>query len=160
MARRIALEIVLIVGITVAVAWLILGLVSLADATDSASAFFDQTPRVLFGVLGIALGLFAIFVTIGAIAWRRRGGRIRIVSHVISLVLAIAVNVALLALVTMAASGGGGADSWGMLVLAIAGAAGAALLIAGLTAILLVELVILRPKPARSAPAGAENSPS
>lgn len=159
MARRIALEIVLIVGITVAVAWLILGLVSLADATDSASAFFDQTPRVLFGVLGIALGLFAIFVTIGAIAWRRRGGRIRIVSHVISLVLAIAVNVALLALVTMAASGGG-ADSWGMLVLAIAGAAGAALLIAGLTAILLVELVILRPKPARSAPAGAENSPS
>lgn len=157
MARRIALEIALTIGITVVIAWLILGLFSLGNATDAASAFFDQTPRVLFGVLGIALGLFAIFVTIGAIAWRRRTSRARIVSHLISLVLAIAVNVALLALVTMAANGGG-ADSWGMLVLAIAGAAGTALLIAGVTAILLVELVILRPKAADVASPAPENS--
>ncbi|MDX2026065.1 hypothetical protein [Microcella sp.] len=145
MARRIALEIVLIVGLTVALAWIILGVFSVAGAADPVSAFVDQTPRVLFGVLGIALGLFAVGVVIGAIAQRRRTPRARIVSHAVSLVVALTINVALLALVTVAASGGGG-DSWGMLVLAIAGAAGAALLVAGLTAILLVELVFLRPK--------------
>lgn len=159
MARRIALEIALIVGITVAIAWLILGFFSLTEAADPVSAFADQAPRVLVGMLGIALALFAVLVCVGAIAWRRRSARSRVVSHVISLVVAIGVNVALLALVTVAASGGGG-DSWGMLVLAIAGAAGVTLLVAGVTAILLVNLVILRPKPSEIASPAPENSPS
>ncbi|MFM2352776.1 MAG: hypothetical protein RLZZ608_182 [Actinomycetota bacterium] len=159
MARRIALEIVLIVGMTVAIAWLILGLFSLAGATDPLGAFFDQTPRVLFGLLGIALALFAVFVTIGSIVLRRRPRRARVVSHLISLVVAIVINVALLALVSVLASGGG-ADSWGMLVVTIAGAAGATLLTAGVTAVLLVELAILRPQAAASAPVTTENSPA
>ncbi len=159
MARRIALEIVLIVGITVALAWLILGVISLAEAVDPLAAFVDQAPRLLFGLLGIAIGLFVVFVTIGSIVLRRRPRRARIVAHLVALVIAIVINVALLTIVTVAVNGGG-ADSWGMLVLVIAGAASVTLLVAGVTAILLVNLVILRPKPAQSAPAGAEISPS
>ena len=151
MTRRVVLEIVLTLGIAVALAWLILGVLSLPDSVDPLGALFDQAPRVLFGLLGIGLGIWAILVTIGAIVLRRRAPRARIASHLVSLVIALVINVALLALVSIAANGGGGgAGSWGMLVVAIAGAAGAALLIAGIAAVLLVNLVILRPKTAKT----------
>jgi hypothetical protein len=159
MTRRVVLEIVLIVAITVGVAWLILGVIGLADSVDPVATLVDQTPRVLFGLLGIGLALFALFVTIGSISLRRRSRRARIVSHIVSLILAIIINVALIAIVTVAANGGGG-DSWGMLVLAIAGAAAAALAVAGFVAILLVELLILRPRAGSTAVAEPDNTPA
>ncbi|MEN9619869.1 MAG: hypothetical protein RL499_62 [Actinomycetota bacterium] len=159
MTRRVVLEIVLILAITVGVAWLILGVFGLADSVDPVATLVDQTPRVLFGLLGIGLALFALFVTIGSISLRRRSRRARIVSHIVSLILAIVINVAALAVVTVAANGGGG-DSWGMLVLAIAGAAAAALAVAGFVAILLVELLILRPRAGSTAVAEPDNTPA
>ncbi len=149
MTRRVVHEIVLTIGIAIAIAWLILGVLALADSADPLGTLFDQTPRVLFGLLGIGLGIWAVLVTIGAIVLRRRAPGARIASHLVSLVIALVINVALLALVSIAANGGG-AGSWGMLVVAIAGAAGAALLVAGVTAVLLVNLVILRPKTAKT----------
>jgi hypothetical protein len=148
MTRRVVLEIVLTIGIAIALAWLILGVLGLADSVDPLDTLVDQTPRVLFGLLGIGLGIWAILVTIGAIVLRRRAPGARIASHLVALVIALVINVALLSLVSIAANGGG-SDSWGMLVVAIAGAAGAALLVAGVTAVLLVNLVILRPKTAK-----------
>ena len=154
MSRRVVLEVVLTIGIAVALAWLILAIVGLGDSVDPLATLVDQTPRVLFGLLGICLGIWTILVTMGAIVLRRRAPGARIASHIVSLVVALAINVALLAFVSISANGGGadsgGADSWGMLVVAIAGAAGAALFVAGVVAVFLVNLVILRPVSAKN----------
>jgi len=147
MVRRVVLEIVLIIGITIALAWLVLGVLALTDSADPVGTLVDQTPRMIFGLLGIALGLWAVLVIIGAIVQRRRAVGWRIGTHLVSLVIALIVNVGLLAVVTVATGGASGED-WGMLVVAIAVASGAVLLIAGVIAVLLVELVILRPKAA------------
>ena len=145
MARRIVVEVVLIIGITVALAWPVLGLFGLTGSADPVATFVDQTPRVLFGLLGIALGVWTLLVVIGAIVLRRRGRGARIASHLISLVIALVINVALLTVFATAANGGEG-ESWGMVVVAIAAAASIALFVAGVIAVLLVELVIVRPR--------------
>lgn len=146
MVRRIVLEVVLIIGITVALAWLVLGALALTDSADPVGTLVDQTPRVLFGLLGIALGLWTVLVIIGAILQRRRR-RVgwRIATHLVSLLAALAVNIGVLTVISVA-SGGGQGEDWGMLVVAIAVAAGGLLLVAGTVAVLLVELLILRPK--------------
>lgn len=144
MTRRIVLEILLIVGITIALAWLALGVLALTDSDDPVGTLVDQTPRVLFGLLGIALGLWTVLVIIGAIVHRRRGAGWRIATHLVSLLVALVVNIGLLVVLTVATGGDGG--GWGMLVVAIAVGAGIVLAIAGTVAGLLVELVILRPK--------------
>ncbi len=145
MVRRIVLEVVLIIGITVALAWLVLGALALTDSADPVGTLVDQTPRVLFGLLGIALGLWTVLVIIGAILQRRRRVGWRIATHLVSLLAALAVNIGVLTVISVA-SGGGQGEDWGMLVVAIAVAAGGLLLVAGTVAVLLVELLILRPK--------------
>jgi len=147
MVRRIVLEIVLIIGIAIVLAWLVLAAFALSDSTDPIGTLVDQTPRVLFGLLGIALGLWTVLVVIGAIVHRARAVGWRIITHIVSLVIALVVNVGVLTIVTLA-SGGGSSDGWGMLVVAIAVAAGGVLLVAGVISVLLVELVILRPRKA------------
>ena len=150
MTRRIVLEIVLIIGFTIALAWLVLAALALADSADPIGTLVDQTPRVLFGLLGIALGLWTILVIIGSIAQRRRAVGWRIGTHLVSLIAALVVNIGVLTVVSVA-SGGGTAEDWGMLVVAIAVAAGGLLLVAGTISVLLVELVILRQKRAPEA---------
>ena len=149
MVRRIVLEVVLIIVITIALAWLVLAAFALTDSADPIGTLVDQTPRVLFGPLGIALGLWTVLVVIGAIVQRRRAVGWRIATHLVSLVAALLVNVGVLTIVSVV-SGGGQGEDWGMLVVAIAVAAGGLLLVAGTVAVLLVELVILRQK--REAP--------
>jgi hypothetical protein len=144
MTRRIVLEIVLIIGIALALSWLVLGALALTDSADPVGTLVDQTPRVLFGLLGIALGLWTVLVIIGAIVHRRRGAGWRIATHLVSLLVALVVNIGLLTVLTIATGGDGG--GWGMLVVAIAVGASAVLAIAGTVAVLLVELVILRPR--------------
>lgn len=145
MTRRIVLEIVLIIGITIVLAWLALAAFALTDSTDPIGTLVDQTPRVLFGLLGIALALWTVLVIIGAIVQRRRSVGWRIATHLFSLLVALAVNIGLLAALSVA-TGGGDTGGWGMLVVAIAVGAGGVLLVAGTIAVLLVELLILRPK--------------
>lgn len=158
MVRRIVLEVVLIIGITIALAWLVLAALALTDSADPIGTLVDQTPRVLFGLLGIALGLWTVLVIIGAIVQRRRRVGWRIATHLISLLAALAVNIGLLTVITVA-TGGGQAEDWGMLVVAIAVAAGGLLLVAGTVAVLLVELLILRPrKPADALPTAAPDT--
>ena len=145
MTRRIVLEVLLVLGITVVLAWLALGAFALADSADPMGTLVDQTPRVLFGLLGVALGLWALLVIIGAIVQRRRRVGWRIATHLLSLVAALIVNIGLLTVISVA-SGGAQGDGWGILVAAIAVGAGGVLLVAGTVSVLLVELVILRPK--------------
>ncbi len=159
MTRRIVLEIVLIIGITIALAWLVVGAFALTDSADPVGTLADQTPRVLFGLLGIALGLWTVLVIIGAIVQRRRRVGWRVATHLISLLAAIAVNIGLLSVVAVATGGGQGGD-WGMLVVAIAVAAGGALLVAGTVAVLLVELVIVRPKKPTEPVSAASDDPA
>ena len=144
MTRRIVLEIVLIIVITIALAWLVLGGLALIDSADPVGAFVDRTPRVLFGLLGIALGLWTVLVIIGAIVQRRRPVGWRIATHLVALLVALVVNLGLLTLLSVA-TGGGQDGGWGMLVLAIAVGAAAVLAVPSTVAVLLVELVILRP---------------
>lgn len=146
MARRVLLEVVLIVILTVVLAWVILGGFALTDSSDPIATLVDQTPRVLFGLLGIALTLWTVLVIIGAIVHRRRTAGWRIATHLFSLIAAIAVNVGVLVLVTVI-SGGGGGEDWGLLVVGIAVAAGATLLVAGVIAVLVVELLVVKKLP-------------
>lgn len=159
MTRRIVLEIVLIIGITIALAWLMLAAFALTDSADPIGTLVDQTPRVLFGLLGIALALWTVLVIIGAIVQRRRRVGWRIATHLISLLVALAVNIGLLVALSVA-TGGGQDGGWGMLVVAIAVGAGGLLLVAGTVAVVLVELLILRPKtPAEPALAAVSDAP-
>lgn len=114
MARQIVLEVLLILGITVVLAWLALGAFALADSADPMGTLVDQTPRVLFGLLGVALGLWALLVIIGAIVQRRRRVGWRIATHLVSLVAALIINIGLLTVISVA-SGGPGHRSRGCL---------------------------------------------
>lgn len=152
MAKRVTFEVVLILVITVALSWLLLGLVSLVDSTDPLAAFVDGAPRMLFGVTAIALVLWSIMVIIGAIAHRNRRAGWRIATHLVSLFVALLVNVLVFVVLAFASSNEGG---WGLLLAGIALGVGLAVGIAGTVAVLLVELVILRPKKAVEAPATA-----
>ena len=145
MVGRIVLEVMLIIAIAMALAWLVLAAFALTDSADPIGTLVDQTPRVLFGLLGIALGLWAVLVIIGAIVQRRRAVGWRIGTHIVSLIAALVVNVGVLTIVTVA-SGGASGEDWGMLIVAIAVAAGGLLLVSGTVSVLLVELVIVRPK--------------
>lgn len=142
MVRRIVLEVVLIVVLTVLLAWTVLAAFALTDSADPVGTLVDQTPRVLFGLLGIALVLWMLLLIIGAIVHRHRATGWRVATHLFSLLVALVVNVGGLALLT-ASTGGGSAEDWGMLVVAIAVASGAVLLAAGVIAVLVVELLIL-----------------
>lgn len=159
MARRVVLEIVLIIGITIALAWLVLAAFALTDSADPIGTLVDQTPRVLFGLLGVALALWTVLVIIGAIVLRRRSVGWRIATHLVSLLAALVVNIGVLSVITVA-TGGGSAQDWGMLVVAIAVAAGGVLLVAGTIAVLLVELLILRPRTPIDPVPGAGSAPA
>lgn len=154
MAKRIVLEVVLILVLTILLAWTVLGAFALTDSADPVGTFLDQTPRVLFGLLGIALALWTVLLIIGSIVHRRRAAGWRVATHLVSLLVAVVVNVGGLALLAVA-TGGGGAENWGLLVVAIAAGSAAALLVAGTIAVLVVELLILptaAPIPAVSTP--------
>jgi hypothetical protein len=143
MAGRVTLEVGATLVLTILLAWGVFGLFALTDSGDPVGTFLDQVPRVLFGLMGIALGLWAIMLIIGSIAHRYRAVGWRIGTHILSLVIAVIINVGVLAIVTMASSGGGG---WELLLVGIAVAAGAVLLVSGVVAVLVVELAILRPR--------------
>lgn len=150
MAGRVALEVLLTLVVTVLLAWGVLGLFALTDSADPVGTFLDQVPRILFGLTGIALGLWAVMLVIGSIAHRYRAVGWRIGTHIVSLLVALIVNVGVLTIVTVASSGGGG---WELLLVGIAVGAGAVLLLCGVVAVLVVELAILRPRTiTRSAP--------
>jgi len=160
LVKRVVLEVVLIVVLTILLAWAVLGAFALTDSADPVGTVVDQTPRVLFGLLGIALGLWTLLLIIGSIVHRRRAAGWRIATHLVSLLVALVVNVGGLALLTVA-TGGGGSDGWGMLVVAIGVASGAVLLGAGLVVVLVVELLILpaaAPLPPAAAPARSESA--
>lgn len=142
MARRITVEVVLILVLTVLLAWSIVGAVSLADTTDPVGVLVDQTPRVLFGLLGIGIGLWVVLLIIGAIAYRRRPAGWRVATHLFSLLVALAVNIGVFALLNVAAGGSGG-DDWGMLVVTIAAAAAVAVFVSGVIVVLVVEFLVL-----------------
>lgn len=143
MARRIALEVLLILAITIALAWLALGVVSLFDSTDPLAAFTDGAPRMLFGVTALALVLWTVMVIIGSVAQRNRGSGWRIGTHLVSLFVALLVNVLVFVGLAFANANEGG---WGLLLAGIALGVGLVVGIAGTMSVLLVELVILRPK--------------
>jgi hypothetical protein len=145
MARRIVSEVVLILAITIALAWLLLGIVSLFDTPDPLAAFTDGAPRLLFGVTAIALVGWTIMLIIGSIANRNRRSGWRILTHLVSLFVALLINVLVFAGLAFVNSNEGG---WGLLLAGIAIAVGLAVGVAGTVAVLVVELAILRPKAA------------
>ncbi len=156
MAKRITLEVVLILAITVALSWLLLGLVSLVDSTDPVAAFVDGAPRMLFGVTAIALVLWTIMLIIGAIAHRNRRVGWRIATHLVSLFVALLINVIVFVVLAFVNTNEGG---WGLLLAGIALGVGLVVGVAGIVAVLLVELVILRQKKPLEAAVPAPEAP-
>lgn len=147
MARRIIIEVLLILVLTILLSWAVLGAFALTDSADPIGTLVDQTPRVLFGLLGLGLALWTVLLIIGAIAYRRRPAGWRVATHLFSLLVALAVNIGVFALLGVAAGGSSGED-WGMLVVAIAAAAGAALFVSAVIVVLVVEFLVLPKLPA------------
>ena len=146
MAIRITIEVVLILAITLVLSWLLLGIVATFDySPDPVAAFTDGAPRLLFGVAAITLVLWTVMVIIGAITHRKRGVGRRIATHLASLFVAILINVMVFVVLASANSNEGG---WGLVLAGIALGAGLFVGVSGVVAVLLVELVILRPKKA------------
>lgn len=145
MAGRVALEVGVTLLLTILLAWSIFGLFALTDSADPVGTFLDQVPRVIFGLLGIALGLWAIMLIIGSIAHRYRAVGWRIGTHIVSLVVALIVNIVVLTAVSVASAGEGG---WEMLLVGIAVAASVVLFVCGVVAVLVVELAVVRPRTA------------
>jgi len=141
---RVAVRVVLTLVVTIVLAWIGLGIMSLVTGNDVVEAFTDNAPRSLFGMTGIALALWTVLLIIGAIAHRNRRVGWRIGTHLVSLAVAIIVNLAAFAVLAFTALDGGG---WGFLILALAAVSGAVLFVSGVVAVLLVELAIARPRP-------------
>lgn len=140
MGKRVTIEVASILGITILLALIGLMIVTAGDAADSGQ-ILPNAARFLFGATGIALGLWTILLIIGSIALRHRPVGVRIGVHLLSAVIAIGINTGLLALVAGPADGG-----WSGLIIAIALAAGAVLLVAAIIAVLVTELLIVRPR--------------
>lgn len=140
MGRRITLEVVSILVITVVLALVGLMLVTGGDAASSGD-LLGGAARFLFGATGIALALWIVLLIVGAVVLRHRPVGVRIGVHLLTAVVAIAVNTVLLSVVGGAAEGG-----WSDLVMAIALGAGAVLLAAAVVGVLVTELVIVRPR--------------
>jgi len=143
MAGRVTLEIVAILATAVLISSIILALFALADSGDPVGTLVDQVPRVLFGLLGLAWGLWAIMLIIGSIAHRHRGVGWRIGTHIVSLAVALIVNVVVVSVASFVGAGGSG---WELLIVGILVAVSAVLFVSGVTAVLLVELLIVRPR--------------
>ena len=149
---RAFLRVVVTVVITIVLAIIGLGLFSLITGNDPVEAFTDNAPRSLFGMMGIALALWTLLLIIGAIAHRARRAGWRIGTHLISLAVAIVVNLAFFVVLAFTDFDGGG---WGFLLLAIAAVSGVALFVAGTVAVLLVELAIVPSVPPVGEPSSA-----
>lgn len=143
MAARVILEIVLILVVTVMIAWAALAAFTAIESGDLLGAALDGAPRALFGLMGLALGLWAIMVAIGAIAHRRRGAGWRILTHLVSLTIAIVVNLGVYVLIALLDTSAGG---WGFLIVAIAAGVGIVVGAAGTIAVVVVDLGVIRPR--------------
>jgi hypothetical protein len=143
MAARVILEIVLILVVTVMIAWAALAAFTAIESGDLLGAVLDGAPRALFGLMGLALGLWAIMVAIGAIAHRRRGAGWRILTHLVSLTIAIVVNLGVYVLIALLDTSAGG---WGFLIVAIAAGVGIVVGAAGTIAVVVVDLGVIRPR--------------
>jgi len=143
MAARVILEIVLILVVTVMIAWAALAAFTAIESGDLLGAALNGAPRALFGLMGLALGLWAIMVAIGAIAHRRRGAGWRILTHLVSLTIAIVVNLAVYVLIALLDTSAGG---WGFLIVAIAAGVGIVVGAAGTIAVVVVDLGVIRPR--------------
>ena len=139
MTGRVTLEVVAVFAMTLLLGFLILGVFALTGSVDPVGAFLDQVPRVLFGLLGIGLGFWLIMLVIGAIVQRYRGPGWRIGTHLASVVVAMIVNAAVIAVITASVGGE-------LLVAAIALAAGMAVIAASVPATLITELLVIRPR--------------
>ncbi|MBK5238224.1 MAG: hypothetical protein JJE28_03820 [Actinomycetales bacterium] len=140
MRQRIALEIVLIAGGTLVLAYAVLGGIALLNSSNALETFVDQVPRVLFGLLGVGLALWAVIVVVGAIVSRRRAAGWHILTHLTGIVVAMIVNAAVLMIVA-ALSGGE------LLLAGIAAAAGFVVVLCSVPVILITKLIVLRPRP-------------
>ena len=143
MTGRVTLEIVAILAVATVISGSILALFALTDSVDPVGTLVDQVPRVLFGLLGLAWGLWLIMLIIGAIAHRYRGVGWRIGTHIVSLAVALIINVLV---VSVASFIGAGGSDWELLIVGILVAVSGVLFFSGVVAVLVVELLIVRPR--------------
>jgi len=139
MGKRITIEIVSILGISLAAAYAIMLGVVLAFGTALSDAF-GEAARFLFGSLVAGIALWTLLVIVLAITLRRRGEGVRIAAHLGAALLAVLLNVALYAAIVPPGSG------MEQLIVGIAAGAGAILLLGTIVGVVVTELVILRPR--------------
>ncbi|MDO8338096.1 MAG: hypothetical protein Q7T15_07560 [Microcella sp.] len=139
MGKRITIEIVSILGISLAAAYAIMLGVVLAFGTALSDAF-GEAARFLFGPLVAGIALWTLLVIVLAITLRRRGEGVRIAAHLGAALLAVLLNVALYAAIVPPGSG------MEQLIVGIAAGAGAILLLGAIVGVVVTELVVLRPR--------------
>lgn len=140
MTARPAFRILLLLGLTFAIAFLTLVLVQLREASDVVMLLVYQGLGALAGFASIAGVLWAVFVVMGSIRLRDRSRGRRILWFIASAVLCGSINA------VVVSSLSAGADGWGGLIAAIAIGVAAVFVVSAIVATLLVELVILSPR--------------
>jgi hypothetical protein len=135
MVGAVALE----VALTLVFSILLSGVFMLFLGTAPVDAFVREGPQLLIIGMGIGFLAWLVLLIVGLILNRNRGWRIR--SSLIATVLALVIN--LIGVSIIGFTGGG----WSALIIVFAIEAGAAFLIASITAALIVHLKVLKRKP-------------
>ncbi len=145
MAGRIVREVLLVLGVTLALAYLVTVLVYAGSAGDDlAHVLLQVAPRFMAGFFGVAFVVFAVLVTVSALALRRRARRVRVWTQLAAAVVAALVNTLVITGLASATGGSGGMDG---LVLTLALTGSVFFLVTGVVAVLVVQLLIMKRAP-------------
>lgn len=136
MVKRVFLEVVAILALTILLAFVGIMLLSVLQGLSSESLPVTAL-RILFGATGLALVIWTVLLIVGSMVLRRRPSGVRIGAHILTALVAVGANSAVLALLTM------GSDGWGGLIVALSLGAGFALLVAAAIAVVVVERLII-----------------
>lgn len=115
-----------------------LGLIQLSDGTDAATAFLDEAPRLLLGILWPAIIVWVVLVIIGNVRNRRRGSVLRMITNLVSTF--VAALLAVIGWFILAAVQG----DWAWFVFAIALVAALVFFVATSIGFVLTHLVFFR----------------
>lgn len=147
MVKRVSIEVAAILALTILLAFV--GIMLLIVLQGLSSEPLPVTAlRVLLGATGLAIAMWTVMLIVGSIVLRRRPVSMRIGVHILTAGVAVVVNTAVLALLTM------GSDGWGGLIVAISLGAGLALLVAAAIAVVVVERLVVERLSGSRAPAG------
>ncbi|MHA6669269.1 hypothetical protein ACX3O0_10420 [Homoserinimonas sp. A447] len=135
-----------VVALLVALVLTIVGiaLLDLVDGADATTAFFDTSPRLVFGVLWPVLALWTLLVLIGNLRNRLRASGMKFLTGVVSTIVACVLTA--VGWLVFSLVGGG----WGLFLFAITLVPTVFFFVAAVISLLVTHLGFFRSSPTRA----------